>query len=503
MGVVIKESILSSLYSYVGIVIGTVNALFLYTLFLSPEELGLVRVIPEIALIYAAFAQLGAPYIASRFFPTFKEHEQSRQHFLIYTMAVAMTGYLLFAVGYLFVHDFLLSAYVQRAGAILDYHWILLPFTLVYILINMVETYVRNNLNITLANFMREVFLKLGASALIILFGYKWISLSTFLWSFLTLHLVVVYVLTLRLKNSGLLDLKHWSKWWSIPKKYEMLQYGVLIILGSFGLVIITKIDLMMLPALAGLSATAIYSNAIFFATVIEIPKRSINQIVVPILIEADNAENREKIEELYKKSAINGLIAGMILFCLIAFNLDSIFEYIPKKEIYSTGKWVIVLLGLSKLLDMATGVSYEILAYSRFYKMVFVGLIFIGAFSFAGNYLLIPTYGINGAALATLIATMVFCFIRIIMVNKLFSISPFSKQMAQLSLLFTVICLGYWGLRAFVYQLHPLVLMLVWSTYVGVFFIGAIYKLKISYEANAVIDRAIFEALKLLGIKR
>lgn len=503
MGVVIKESIISSFYSYIGIGIGTVNALFLYTYFLSPEDLGLVRIIPEIALIYSTFAQLGAPYIASRFFPSFRGNEQTQPYFVIYTLLVASVGFLVFALFYLFFHDWLLSFYLERAGAIVDYHWILMPFTLVYILINMVETYVRNNLNITLSNFLREVFLKLGATLLILLYGYQWISLTAFLWYFLSLHLVVFYVLYRRLQKTDFFKFSLRSKWWTISQKREMFQYGVLIIIGSFGLLIITKIDMLMLPALAGLSATGIYSTAIFFATVIEVPKRSINQIVLPILINAESQGDRQKIHELYQKSAMNGLIAGMILFCLIAFNLDSLFEFIPKKEIYSTGKWVIILLGLSKLMDMATGISYEIMAYSKYYKMMFVMLLFIGIFSFAGNYWLIPPYGINGAAAATLMATMVFCFIRIIMVKRLFQVTPFSKQMGKLTMLFVILCLIYTLTQGYLKGLHPLLSMAIWGSYTLVFLVGGIYWLKVSVEANAVIDRSIVEALKLLRLSK
>lgn len=68
MGVVIRQSIFSSIISYVGVAIGYINLLYLYPRFLELEQIGLLRTIQDTALLMAPFAQVGLAHSILRFY---------------------------------------------------------------------------------------------------------------------------------------------------------------------------------------------------------------------------------------------------------------------------------------------------------------------------------------------------------------------------------------------------------------------------------------------------
>ena len=71
MGVIVRQSIITTIISYIGLVIGYLNLLYLYPLFLSPEQVGLMRTVQDAAILLAQFAQFGLAQSIIRYFPRF------------------------------------------------------------------------------------------------------------------------------------------------------------------------------------------------------------------------------------------------------------------------------------------------------------------------------------------------------------------------------------------------------------------------------------------------
>ena len=67
MGIIIRQSIKSSVGYYLGVILGAVNTLFIATHFLSTDQLAVSRILLENSLIFAAFIHLGAPHISDKF----------------------------------------------------------------------------------------------------------------------------------------------------------------------------------------------------------------------------------------------------------------------------------------------------------------------------------------------------------------------------------------------------------------------------------------------------
>jgi O-antigen/teichoic acid export membrane protein len=271
-----------------------------------------------------------------------------------------------------------------------------------------------------------------------------------------------------------------------------MLLYGLGCIFSGLGSAFITKLDLMMLPAFTDLSQTGVYTIAIFFTTVMEVPKKSLNQIALPIFIKADAASNADEIRGLYQKTSFLGFFTTASLLLLVWVNLDSIFAIMPKGAYYQSGSIVILLLGAAKVVDASGGIGLEMMSFSKHFRFLIIAIFAVGIFAAIGNYLLIPSYGIHGAAIASLVVYSVFLLVRTLYIYRHYSILPFSKSMLLSLVPLSIAFLVSYILVLLTSNFHPLLRLAAHSLVAFSILLGGVYVLRISPEINAIADKAV-----------
>ena len=222
----------------------------------------------------------------------------------------------------------------------------------------------------------------------------------------------------------------------------ELLKYSLLSFAGTAGLVIIGKVDSIMVSALLGYAANAVYTTAFYMATVIEIPKRALSQVAMPLIARAFEKKDLKDIQVIYQKTAINQFIIGALMLIGVWANLDNIFQLIPKNEIYDAGKYVVIIVGFGKLIDMIFGPSSEIIVLSKYYGFNIVLIILLAGSIIFANNLLIPAYGINGAAIGAALALIFFNLTKFIFIWATLKMQPFSLSTLKV-LLITVAVVG------------------------------------------------------------
>ena len=288
-----------------------------------------------------------------------------------------------------------------------------IPFTLIVVLTTIFESYLIVQQKPILPALVREILMRLllmvGLTA--IYFGF--FTFNTFADSIIIYYALGLLILILYVKKEKILFLKPNLQIVKSPHLKEMIKYAAYIIFGTASATIIGNIDSLMLSAYSGLGSAGIYTIAFFIAAVIEIPKRSISQVVIPIVSQANKDGDIPKLKELYQKTSLNQLIVGGLIFLGIWCNIDNIFKLIPNGEIYALGKWVVFYIGLSKLFDMAAGVNQEIVGTSKYYKIDLLFYIFLAVIAVITNLIFIPKFGITGAAMASAISIFLFNTIR------------------------------------------------------------------------------------------
>lgn len=434
MGIVIRQSFWTSVISYIGVVLGYVNLLYLYPRFLDPDQIGLLRTITDAAILFAAFAQAGLSQTIARYFPQYSKDRDEGQKFINLIFVLSLGAFILFATVFFLLKNNITSFFGDNAGQLESYLILILWLTFIMMLITLTESFSRANLKVTTPNFLREIGLRVMQGVLVLFYFIGAYDFYSFLILTVLSYVLNLLILLVYLKSVGELKLNLSILKLPTKKFREMIQFSVFSLAGTGALLTIIKIDSLMITPLTsngilsiGLSNNAIYTTAVYMATVIEIPRRAINQTTNTLIARAFEKGDLPAVETLYKKTTVNQLAIGALLFIGVWTNLESIFSIMPKGDFFIAGYSVVIIIGVVKLMDMLFGPNGELLVLSKYYWFHTSALMVMIVISITLNYLLIPEYGIEGAAYATVITYLIFNLVKFSFIYIKLKIQPFT----------------------------------------------------------------------------
>ena len=160
-----------------------------------------------------------------------------------------------------------------------------------------------------------------------------------------------------------------------------------------------------------------------------------------------------------------------------------------PRSEIYSAGRWVVIIIGIGKLTDMLFGPSSEIIILSKYYTFNILLIVLLAVMTVVLNNTLIPVYGIEGAAYGAAISLGLFNVIKFIFIWVKLGIQPFSSSFIK------VILIG--GVAWFVHWLIPplewtIVDIIVRSAAIALAYGSLILWTNVLPEANELVRKAL-----------
>jgi len=436
MGVVVRQSIFSSVISYAGVIIGYVNLLYLYPRFLELEQVGLLRTVQDAAILFAPFAQMGVAQTLVRYYPRFSASQEQARGFLSFLLLLTGVGMGLFTLAFFaFQHSFL-GYFKANAGSIQEYGLLIFWLTLILLLQSVLEAYARSRLKTVFPNLLRDVVVRLAFGVLVVGYFQGWLTFPEFMVSTVLANALAVVLLLISVAQSGEFRVQPGTANIPVALKKSILRYALLTFAGTAGAIVVGKIDSMMVSGLLGLAANGIYTTAFYMATVIEIPKRALMQIAMPLISRAFEKNNLKEVLTIYQKTALNQLIIGSLLLIGVWANLDALFSFMPKGEAYAAGKSVVVLVGVGKLIDMLFGPSSEIIVLSKYYAFNMVLIVLLAALVIVLNNVFIPLYGIEGAALATALTLGLFNLVKFIFIWWKIGLQPFQPATAKVAIM-------------------------------------------------------------------
>jgi O-antigen/teichoic acid export membrane protein len=229
----------------------------------------------------------------------------------------------------------------------------------------------------------------------------------------------------------------------------------------------------------------AYYGVAIYIATTIIVPSRAMHQITYPMTAELLNNKDYEGLKSLYKKSSLTLFIASGILFVLIITNLNDLFLMLPVE--YRGGFVIVFLIGLAKVYDSVLGNNNAILYNSDYYKALLVMGGLLAVLVIFLNLMFIPKYGLNGAALATFLAIVLYNTVKLVYVKSKFGIVPFTIESLKVFGILVVLGIAFYFLDV---PFHPIVNIVIKGVLATLLFLAVLYKLRISEDINRVLQR-------------
>ena len=479
MGIVLKQSLKNIFTTYLGFLFGAVNYMFLYPKILPDVYFGLLTYILASGAILMPLMAFGVHNTMVKFHSQYADSEKNG--FLTLMLLTPLLGIVPVGAAVFFFYEPLGSVVSEVNPMVKDYLWYIFFIGLSMAYFEVFYAWCKVHLKSVFGNFMKEVFGRVGVTILLILFYFEVFSLDLFF-----KLLVGLYVLRTVLLKIYAYSIRFPKLTFSWPKNTrEVLSYSFLIILGGSAALILLEIDKVMINQFVKIENVAYYGVAVYIATVIIVPSRAMHQITYPLTAELLNTGDSFGLETLYKKTSLTLFIASGILFLLIVLNLEDVYLLLP--ENYRDGFYIVFFIGMAKVFDSLLGNNNSILYNSKYYKTILIFGVGLAALTIVLNLLLIPIYGIEGAALASFVSILLFNLTKLIFVKLKFGILPLTKS--TFKVFATLVLLGVL-FSVFNFDFHPIVNILLKSAFVVIMYLGILYRFEISEDISGILSK-------------
>ncbi len=447
MGVVRKQSILSSIFTYIGFAIGAINILILFPKYFTPEQIGLTRILLDVALLFSTVCTLGSIPLTLKFYPFYKNYVTREKNDLPFiTIALCAIGCLLLLITVPWLKPWILRKFGARSPLFVDYFDLIYPFTITMTFFSLFEAYAWSLKKTVLSNALKEFAFRLLTTIFIVLFIFGLLNFSGFIHLYAWVFLVPVLVFLYTIIRARELPLNFRASTLTRRISGKLFSFGGFLFAGAILNIIARTNDTIILASQSsgGLSDAAVFTIATYLVTVMEVPQRSLVSITTPFIAEAWSKKNLEKIDRLYKKTALNLLIAGLAIFGIVMLNIQDIIQFLGPA--YAMLGSLVFICGLAKLFDLSTGLNTQILLLSKYWKLDFFTNMFLVALCIPLNYWLTRKYNVMGPAYGNLIALGMFNTIRFIFIYRLFKFQPFTiNNVKALGIALLVFIITWW----------------------------------------------------------
>jgi O-antigen/teichoic acid export membrane protein len=427
MGIIIRQSIIGSFWSYFGVIIGFVTNSYLFPNYLAPDAIGLLGLLLAWSILFAQFSALGFHGVTSRLFPYFRNRENGHNGFLFIAFIVMIVGFVLFLLVFIFVKSWLVESNLEKSKLFSEYFYLLIPLTFFTILFTFLDVFNKVLYDAVLGTFLQEFLQRVLIFLVALLFSFGVIDLHEFILAYVASVCVKSIVIFVFLLYKGEISLRPRLSFLDKNIRKEMVDVALFGVLSGVGVNIVFNIDKIIINQILGLGPTGIYTIAFFFGTLVIIPSRPLLRITGTLVADAWKHNNVKYISDIYKRSCLNQFVIAALLFGGIWINIDNILVILGPE--YASGKWVIFFVAFGYLIDMGTGANGVIISYSKHYRVDFWFLTVLIVVVITSMYLFIPIWGITGAAVAIAISFLVNNLMRFIFLYRKYQMQPFNYK--------------------------------------------------------------------------
>jgi O-antigen/teichoic acid export membrane protein len=485
MGLILNQSIKNTIITYFGFGIGAINTLFLFPFILGDVYYALTGYVTSASNIIMPILAFGMQNTLIKFYSQYQTEEE-KNGFLSFTVFFPILFCIpLFCISLYFYED--LSIFISKKNKIVKSFILIIPFIGLFMgYFEIFYAWARVNMHSVFGNFIKEVGIRLFSLISLIFVYYKWVTIESFLYitggiylfSFVIMMCYAFYVKKPVFKIF-------------IPKNVKnIIEYTFYIILSGTIANLLLDVDKLMLNQYLSIQNIAFYGVAAYIALVISVPGRAMHQIIYPITAKLMIDEDYIKLNSIYKKTSINLQVLGGIVMLCIFININELYELIPK-EGYSSGKWVVFMIGISKYFELILGNNNAIVFNSKYYKTIlFLGILLV-FFIVSFNMYFIPRFGVVGAAFATLLSITLYSLAKLFFVIKKLNLYPFTRETIY-SLIITVLL--FLAFYFWEFPFFHIINIFLKSVLVIILYFFIHYKFIISSEINTIIENYLLK---------
>lgn len=496
MGIIQRQALLNTIINYAGVLIGFLNVVILFPLFLSQEEFGLTRLVLSIATTMAQLSSFGVHRIAVKFFPIFRTEAHKNNGFLSLLLIISSVGFLVVTLLYILLKPKILQFYIDDSALFGNYYnWIPLA-TFGFLLFIVFESFLQALRKTVFTNLLRNVVIRIYWLGAILLYYIGYCTFFQFMLIYMMGYFLTTAFCMIELMKSSEFVFDTNPNFYKRRILKPLLNYGTYSILSGVTLILVINVDLLMIGALLPenkLESVGIYAIATYIVSIIYIPSNALARISAPIVAYDWKHKNFKNIADFYKKSSVILAFLGIVIFGCIALNIDDLLSFM--KPEFSQAKYIILILGFARLFDMASGLNLVILTVTRFYRAEALLAVLLLLLVVLTNLIFIPIYGIYGAAIATAAVFLFFNIIVFIYIWKKLNMQPYSWA-TLLMVLFGFISASIIYFLPFTFE-NKIVLIISKSLlFSGLYFLP-VYLLKISPDINLIVNKNLLNKVR------
>jgi O-antigen/teichoic acid export membrane protein len=490
MGQIRKQAIYSSIVVYVGFAIGFLNTyLFVRKGIFTTEQYGLTRLLLDLGTLLFSFSSFGVLSYIYKFYPYYKSNLKDKENDqLSISLITVSIGFLIVSLSSIIIEPLVVRKFSERSQLLVNYYYWILPVGLGLLIFSVLEAFAWFMQKSVLTNFLKEVVFRVFQLLLLIFFILGWINFPGFVKLFSLSYIIIALIICIYFLRQKTFKLQLKVSRVTQKLRKKIIGFSSLIYSSHVVNTVAQYIDSIIIASISigGLSDVGIYTLSTFISNTIQVPQRTLIAATIPALSTAWKEKNRSEIQRIYSRSSINLLLVSLLIFFLIWLNIDDLFSILNINENYELGKTVILLLGISRVIDAGTGVNSQIIVTSNYWKFEIITNIVLLSALIPMNYLLVKTMGINGSALSNLISFALYNIIRIAFIYKKFDMQPFSIK----TILSIVICVSIYFICFFLFKdFIGMIGIVIRSTAFILLVIGSTLLFNLSPDAKQLVD--------------
>lgn len=228
----------------------------------------------------------------------------------------------------------------------------------------------------------------------------------------------LIYAIVNSFKKITIGDFNNQPKWFK--QALLLLPIGLLYTINE-------RIDIVMISKMLGPIDNAIYGVAFKFAAFSGFGIVILNQVLVPqyakYFKEKGNVNELQKIIKPNVRKSF--FLSSLVLILLLLFGKNILTLFGKSINEYTSGFATIIILSFGQLFNVAVGSVGYILTMAKLEKYVFIGLTLGIISNLILNSLLVPKFGIQGAAIATSTSMILWNVVMLYFVIRKTKINP------------------------------------------------------------------------------
>jgi O-antigen/teichoic acid export membrane protein len=442
MSVVARQGFKYSIIGYIGFLLGTVSAIFIFPN--DFEFYGKLRYILPTAEMLVPFVVLGISYSNVKFFHKV-ERDGKKQNMLSLSLLTVFINFLIFTVVFFILPYFYPKFRHSEAWKIKE---MILPLVLILSFCAIFNKYTSNYKRIVVSNIFDNLFPKIANLGAFCLFFFalsqnitaatsQKIAFAFFFGIFFLMLLGYIYY-TNKLEKIKLdfnTDYFKKNNFWK-----EFFNYSFFGFLGTFGNYL--AINSFMIGEFMGMEEVGIYSVLYALISLISIPQLGLFNISAPIINKTLADGDMVELDRFHKKTSLTLYFLGAILFSCIMVGFPYLTQFMPKNgTMLREYEPVVWIWGSAVLIDLATGFNGNIISLSKYYRFNILVMLLLAGLTIGLNYYFIKNTDLKliGIALSTAISLSIYNVVKIIFNYFVFKVSPLSIEMIFVSIICTL----------------------------------------------------------------